>query len=190
VRVTVGDIASVAGAVAGVAAVVFAYLEYRRDRDEQPAPGVTAPAPQPMLEPAPNAWGRAAPAVDPRVALHVFLAIVAYVCGTLISLPLLLVPSRTVRYHALQSIGIDVLTILWTILGLVVGVIYVLIRFPGSTEPLPANDPLVTVVVFGIFVIELLPRFYCLIQVIRRAPARVPGVWRLAAAIAQRTERP
>jgi hypothetical protein len=186
---------------AGVMAVILAFLDFQRDRRRErrhasplnapDQPDAPPPPAGPMLGTAPDAWGQSAPALDPRLVLHVLLSFLAYLFGTLVSLPLLLVPSRTVRYHALQSIGIDVLTFLWLIAGVVVGTFYVLVRFGGeSSEPLPGNDPYVNVIVFGFFVVELLPRFYCLIQVVRRRPARVPLVWRLAASIAGRTARP
>lgn len=199
------DLATVAGSVAAVVAVILTLVDRRRDRrrreSEAPPPASAAPPPasaappvpvaqpqQPILEAAPDAWGQPVPAIDTREAANDFLSILAYVLGLLGAVPLLLSRRRTVRYHALQSIGIDVLTLGYLVAGTVVGVTWSFIRY--GSDPMPNNDPVLNAFVGGIFVVELLPRFYCVLQVLRNRPARVPGVWRMAATLAARRRPP
>jgi uncharacterized membrane protein len=143
---------------------------------------------QPMLEAAPDAWGQPVPAIDTREAANDFLSILAYMLGLLGAVPLLLSQHRTVRYHALQSIGIDVLTLGYLVAGTIVGVTWSFIRY--GNDPIPNSDPVLNAFVGGIFVVELLPRFYCVLQVLRNRPARVPWVWRMAATLAARRRPP
>jgi hypothetical protein len=203
--VNIVDLATVAGSVAAVVAVILTLVDRRRDRrrreSEAPPPASAAPLPasaappvpvaqpqQPMLEAAPDAWGQPVPAIDTREAANDFLSILAYVLGLLGAVPLLLSRHRTVRYHALQSIGIDVLTLGYLVAGTVVGVTWSFIRY--GSDPMPNNDPVLSAFVGGIFVVELLPRFYCVLQVLRNRPARVPWVWRMAATLAARRRPP
>lgn len=199
------DLATVAGSVAAVVAVILTLVDRRRDRrrreSEAPPPASAAPPPasaappvpvaqpqQPILEAAPDAWGQPVPAIDTREAANDFLSILAYVLGLLGAVRLLLSRRRTVRYHALQSIGIDVLTLGYLVAGTVVDVTWSFIRY--GSDPMPNNDPVLNAFVGGIFVVELLPRFYCVLQVLRNRPARVPGVWRMAATLAARRRPP
>jgi uncharacterized membrane protein len=196
--VNIVDLATVAGSVAAVVAVILTLVDRRRDRrrreSEAPPPASAAPPvpvaqpQQPILEAAPDAWGQPVPAIDTREAANDFLSILAYVLGLLGAVPLLLSRRRTVRYHALQSIGIDVLTLGYLVAGTVVGVTWSFIRY--GSDPMPNNDPVLNAFVGGIFVVELLPRFYCVLQVLRNRPARVPGVWRMAATLAARRRPP
>jgi uncharacterized membrane protein len=196
--VNIVDLATVAGSVAAVVAVILTLVDRRRDRrrreSEAPPPASAAPPvpvaqpQQPILEAAPDAWGQPVPAIDTREAANDFLSILAYVLGLLGTVPLLLSRRRTVRYHALQSIGIDVLTLGYLVAGTVVGVTWSFIRY--GSDPMPNNDPVLNAFVGGIFVVELLPRFYCVLQVLRNRPARVPGVWRMAATLAARRRPP
>lgn len=148
----------------------------------------TRVAPQPVLEAAPDAWGQPVPALNTGKALSDLLSIMAYLFGLLAALPLLAVRRRIIRYHALQSIGIDILTLGYLVAGTVVGVVWALIRY--GNDPIPNSDPVLNVFVVGIFVVELLPRFYCILQIVRDRPARVPWVWRMAATLASRAPRP
>jgi len=192
------DVATVAGGVAAVVAVILTLIDRRRSRRERELPpsvpaAPTVPpepahTPQPMLEATPDAWGQPVPALDTGKALSDLLSIVAYLFGLLAALPLLAVRRRVIRYHALQSIGIDILTFGYMVAGTVVGVTWGLIRYGG--DPFPSSDPVLTAFVAGIFVVELLPRFYCILQIVRERPARVPWVWRMAATLAGRAPRP
>jgi hypothetical protein len=196
--VNIVDLATVAGSVAAVVAVILTLVDRRRDRhrreSEAPPPASAAsPVPvaqpqQPMLEAAPDAWGQPVPAIDTREAANDFLSILAYMLGLLGAVPLLLSQHRTVRYHALQSIGIDVLTLGYLVAGTIVGVTWSFIRY--GNDPIPNSDPVLNAFVGGIFVVELLPRFYCVLQVLRNRPARVPWVWRMAATLAARRRPP
>jgi uncharacterized membrane protein len=196
--VNIVDLATVAGSVAAVVAVILTLVDRRRDRrrreSEAPPPASAAPPvpvaqpQQPILEAAPDAWGQPVPAIDTREAANDFLSILAYVLGLLGAVPLLLSRRRTVRYHALQSIGIDVLTLGYLVAGTVVGVTWSFIRY--GSDPMPNNDPVLNAFVGGIFLVELLPRFYCVLQVLRNRPARVPWVWRMAATLAARRRPP
>jgi hypothetical protein len=195
-RVNIVDLATVAGGVAAVVATILTLVDRRRARRDRASSSPAAPppvpvstsAPQPMLEAAPYAWGQPVPALDTGKIVADLLAITAYVFGLLAALPLVLVRRRMVRYHALQSIGIDVLTVGYLLAGTVVGVGWGIVRY--GADPIPTNDPVLTAFVAGIFVVELLPRFYCVLQILRDRPARVPLVWRLAATISARAPRP
>jgi hypothetical protein len=201
--VNIVDLATVAGSVAAVVAVILTLVDRRQDRrrreSEAPPPEALPPAStappvpvaqpqQPMLEIAPDAWGQPVPAIDTREAANDFLSILAYVLGLLGALPLLLSRQRTVRYHALQSIGIDVLTLGYLVAGTIVGVTWSFIRY--GTDPMPNSDPVLNAFVGGIFIVELLPRFYCVLQILRNRPARIPWVWRMAATLAARRRPP
>lgn len=191
------DLATIAGGVAAVVAVILTLIDRRRShRDHEAPPSASAtptvpePArrPLPMLEAAPDAWGQPVPSLDTRKALSDLLSIMAYLFGLLAALPLLAIQRRGIRYHALQSIGIDLLTVGYLVAGTVVGVTWSFIRY--GANPMPNSDPVLNAFVAGIFVVELLPRFYCILQIVRERPARVLWVWRMAATLAGRAPRP
>lgn len=188
------DLATIAGGIAAVAAVGLSILDRQERRERAGRPDAAPPVPQPpppapkvMLDAAPTAWGGPAPAVNTGRTVASFQGILAYLFGLLGAVPCLLVRRQDVRYHALQSIGIDVLAILYTIVFTVVGVTWQLAHNGGN--PLPSNDPVLNVGVAGFFLVELLPRFYCVLQILRVRPARVPLVWRYAATIAARVKQ-
>jgi uncharacterized membrane protein len=149
--------------------------------DPQPFPGSL---PGPMLEPAPTAWGAPVPPVDTRHLAIGIQGVLAYLLGIIGGLVFLFSRHREVRYHALQSIGIDVLTVLYLVAVTVVGVTYSLVRY--GEEPIPNSDPVLNAAVAGLFLVEMLPRFYCVVQILRVKPARIPLIWRVAATLAAR----
>jgi uncharacterized membrane protein len=196
VRVNVLEVAGFAASVATVATAILTIIDRRRARRDRkqgrpPEPLVPTVAEREqltMLEAAPSAWGQPVPALDTGKALTDLICIAAYLFGLLAALPLLFVRRRVVRYHALQSLGIDLLTVGYLVAGTVLGVTWAFIRY--GADPIPADDPVLTAFVAGIFVVEILPRLFCMVQILRERPARVPFVWRMAATIAGRAPRP
>ncbi|HEY3200261.1 MAG TPA: hypothetical protein VGK55_06945 [Actinomycetes bacterium] len=72
--------------------------------------------------------------------------------------------------------------LLYLVAVTVVGVTYSLVRY--GEEPIPNSDPVLNAAVAGLFLVEMLPRFYCVVQILRVKPARIPMIWRVAATLA------
>jgi hypothetical protein len=201
-----GEIASLASALAAVVAVIVSILDLaERQRRRQtgreqttttperptapPRVTVTSTASPPTpTGPPSTAWGAPPPPVDLGKVAAGVQGIAAYVFGFVGAVAVIAASRRAeARYHAWQSLGIDALLLGYLLVATIVGVAYSAARY--GAEPMPETDPVLNAAVAGIFLVELGPRFYCVLQILRVKPARVPLVWRLSATLAQRGRR-
>ena len=147
-----------------------------RGSDATGLPPPTRPRPKGSVVSATDVAG---PGVDPEALAVAWRGVLVYLFGFVGGLIGLLSRRRAVRFHAVQSLGIDVATLLWILAYAVLGAIYMAIRYP-DLQVLPNDDPLLVTAVFGVFGLELLLRLWCIVQVVRGKQARLPVLSRLA----------
>ena len=143
------------------------------------ATGLLPPTPPRPMESVVSATDVAGPGVDPEALAVAWRSVLVYLFGFVGGLIGLFSRRRAVRFHAIQSLGIDVVTLLWILAYALLGAIYMAIRYP-DLQVLPNDDPLVLITLFGLFGLELLSRLWCIVQVVRGKQARLPVLSRLA----------
>nr|BFE28118.1 hypothetical protein GCM10010200_003690 [Actinomadura rugatobispora] len=154
------------------------------------------PVPQPFVPPqrAPLPPHRAGPVLPPvGTAPHPAAreglgpAAAAYFLPFFLGLVLVRARTGLARFHAWQCVAIDVLTVLYTVVGTMVGVGYGLVRY--GNEPMPENDIVLNVFTAGFLLLPIVLRGYCLVALAMGRPARIAVLAPVAARLAGRRSR-
>lgn len=125
----------------------------------------------------------AEPPWDPEVIGVAWRSALAYLLGFVGGLIWRRNRRRDVRFHATQSILIDVVALIYLPISLVGIVIYVAVRYPGAAAKIPATDVVMWTWVLTSMVVP--PALHVLLAVLAlmgRRP-RVPLLWRIAATV-------
>ncbi|GIH71805.1 hypothetical protein [Sphaerimonospora thailandensis] len=128
----------------------------------------------------------AAPPLDPEVLSTSWHSCLAYLFGLVGALIFRRDPRPKVRFHAAQSLLLDVVSLGYLTVGLVAWVLYSAVRYPGPDAEIPPNDAVTWVWVLtsltGPPVAHLV---LALLALMGRHP-RIPVLWKVAATISAR----
>lgn len=172
---------TVLGAIGTLATVPFMYLEYQ-ERKGRRLPGGKPPE---ALERLPEWWPK--PITSERAELT-WRAMMAYLFGSIGALFFLLSRRVVVRFHALQSLSLDV-----TALLLVIGLALLAAAGEGIAGMASPHGRLVQAVyersAFSVLLGSLGIRLAIVIQILRGKPGRMPLLWIACARAAESYRR-
>jgi len=129
------------------------------------------------------------PPFDPQDFRASSRSSLAYLFGFIGALIYWKSPSAKVRFHAAQSLWIDILAVIYAVIAMILTVVYLAVRFPGpAPHQIPAGDPVMWTWVLTVLLGPPIVHITFAILAIRGRDPRVPLVWKIAATVTARQE--
>jgi uncharacterized membrane protein len=126
--------------------------------------------------------------IDPDKFAIAWRSSIAYLFGAVGALMFWRSPRREVRFHAVQSLWIDILAITYFFVAFVLTLIYTLIRYSQAGSTIPADDPILSILIYSTtFGPPITHLAFAIISITGRHP-RLPLIWRIAATVNARQE--
>lgn len=95
-------------------------------------------------------------------------------------------PSERVRFHAIQSLWIDICVVLYFLASLILTVIYVAIFYPNQSPEISSNDPVTLAWALTVLLGPPLIHITLAIFAMSGQNPRMPLIWKIAATVAAR----
>jgi uncharacterized membrane protein len=97
--------------------------------------------------------------------------------------------SAKVRFHAAQSLWIDILAVIYAVIAMILTIIYLAISFPGpGPTQIPPGDPVMWAWILTTLVgPPIIHITFAILAIVGRDP-RIPLVWKIAATVTARQE--
>jgi len=97
-------------------------------------------------------------------------------------------PSEKVRFHAAQSLWIDILAVVYFVVAMILISIYIAIRYPGTGHQIPSGDPVMWAWTLTSLVGPPVIHITLAVLAMTGRNPRIPLVWKIAATMSARQE--
>ncbi|MGW5262330.1 hypothetical protein ACWEQG_15245 [Microbispora sp. NPDC004025] len=177
----------VLASIAGIVQTIVVIIERAERRRREPASAGSAGHPTRVTEePAPQrplATSPADPPWNPEIVGAAWRSALAYLLGFAGGLIFRRNRRPDVRFHAMQSILIDLVAVIYFPISLIAAGIYASIRYPGPNAHIPSADVVMwTWAATSVFGPPALHLLLAVLTLIGRRP-RIPLLWKVAATV-------